>query len=109
VAIPAALSRVKKAAPFNRGGHGRKRKMKSLEDYRHLEKRYVEQKLHVYSRMLINFCIKHGAATLLLINQQEKEDSAKEDRYLLQNWSYYSLKDKISYKAELAGIQVIVE
>jgi len=89
--------------------HGRKRKMKSVEDYRHMEKRYVDQKLHVYSRMLIDFCIKHGAATLLLLNQEEKEEMAKEDHYLLHNWSYYSLKEKISYKAALAGIQVIVE
>ena len=109
LAIQAAVNRVKKAVPFIGGGHGRKRKMKSLEDYRHMEKRYVEQKLHVYSRMLIDFCVKHHAATLLLINQQEKEEIAKEDHYLLQNWSYYSLKDKISYKAEKAGIQVIVE
>ena len=109
LAIQAAMQRVKKAVPYNRGGHGRKRKMKSLEDYQHLEKRYVEQKLHLYSRMLINFCIKHRAATLLLVNQQEKEEIAKEDSFLLKNWSYYSLKEKISYKAEKAGIQLIVE
>lgn len=109
LAIQAAICRVKKAIPFNRGGHGKKRKMKSLEDYQHLEKRYVEHKLHVYSRMLIDYCIKHGAATLLLVNQQQKEEIAKEDPFLLQHWSYYSLKEKISYKSEKAGIQLIVE
>lgn len=109
LSIQAAVNRMKKAVNFNSGGHGRKKKMKSLEDYRHMEKRYVEQKLHVYSRMLIDFCIKHQAATLLLINQQEKEEIAKENHYLLQNWSYYSLKEKIGYKAAKAGIQVIVE
>lgn len=109
LAIQAAVNRVKKAVNFNSGGHGRKRKMKSVENYRHMEKRYVEQKLHVYSRILIDFCIKHQAATLLLLNQQEKEEIAKEDHYLLQNWSYYSLKAKINYKAEKAGIQGIIE
>ena len=109
LAIQAAVNRVKKAAHFNSGGHGRKKKMKSVEDYRHMERRYVEQKLHVYSKMLIDFCLKNQAATLLLVNQQEKEEIAKEDHYLLQNWSYYSLKAKISYKAAKAGIQVIVE
>lgn len=109
LAIQAAVNRVKKVVNFNGGGHGRKRKLKSVEDYRHMEKRYVEQKLHLYSRMLIDFCVKHQAATLLLLNQQEKEEIAKEDHYLLQNWSYYSLKTKISYKAERAGIQVIIE
>jgi hypothetical protein len=109
LAIQAAVNRVKRAVPFNSGGHGRKRKMKSVEDYRHMEKRYVDQKLHVYSRMLIDFCIKHGAATLLLLNQEEKEEIAKEDHYLLQNWSYYNLKEKIGYKAAMAGIQMITE
>ncbi|MNK47391.1 hypothetical protein D3C87_662010 [compost metagenome] len=109
LAIRAAIYRVKKGASFNRGGHGRKRKMKSLDDYKQQEKRYVDYKLHVYSRMLINFCVKHNAATLLLVNQQAKEELAKEDPFLLQNWSYYSLKEKIGYKAEKAGIQLIVE
>jgi len=109
LAIKAAISRMQKGASFNCGGHGRKRKMKSLYDYWHMEKRYVEAKLHVYSRMLINFCLKHQAATILLVNQQAKEELAKENDFLLQNWSYFSLKEKISYKAEKAGIQVIVE
>ena len=109
LAIRAAVHRVQKGATFNRGGHGRKRKMKSLDDYRQMEKRYVEQKLHVYSRMLINFCLKHQAATLLLVNQRAKEEIAKEDPFLLQHWSYYSLKEKINYKAKKAGIQLIVE
>lgn len=109
LAIKAAVHRVQKAVTFNRGGHGRKRKLKSLEDYQHQERRYVEYKLHVYSRMLIDLCVKHQAATLLLVNQQEKEEIAKEDSFLLRNWSYHSLKDKISYKAEKAGIQVVVE
>lgn len=109
LAIRAARHRVQKGSAFNRGGHGRKRKIKGLDDYRQLEKRYVEQKLHVYSRMLVDLCVKNRAATLLLVNQQAREEIAREDPFLLQNWSYYSLKDKISYKAEKAGIQVIIE
>ncbi|WP_111633886.1 hypothetical protein [Pedobacter cryoconitis] len=109
LAIQAAIHRVKKAVAFNRGGHGTKRKKKCLDDYQHQEKRYVEYKLHVYSRKLIDLCVKHEAATLILVNQEQKEEIAKQDPFLLQNWSYYSLKDKINYKAEKAGIQVIVE
>lgn len=108
LAIQAAIHWVKEAVPDNRGGHGRKRKMKSLEDYQHLEKRDEEHKLHLYSRMLIDFCVKHKEATLFLVNQQEKEEIAKEDMFLIKNWSYYSLKEKISYKAEKAEIQLMV-
>lgn len=109
LAIQAAIHRLQKGATFNRGGHGRKRKMKSLEDYQHQEKKYVDYKLHVYSRRLIDLCVVNKAATLLLVNQQLKEELAKEDDFLLKNWSYYSLRDKINYKAEKAGVQVIVE
>lgn len=109
LAIQAAILRVKKGITFNRGGHGEKRKKKCLVDYQNNEKKYVEYKLHVYSRRLIDLCLKHQAATLILVNQQQKEEIAKEDPFLLQNWSYYSLKDKINYKAEKAGIQVIIE
>lgn len=59
--------------------------------------------------MLIDFCVKNHAATLLLVNQLEKEEIAKDDQFLLKNWSYYSLKEKITYKAAKAGIQLILE
>jgi len=109
LAIQAAIYRVKKAVTFNRGGHGRKRKRKSLEDYQHQERNYIDYKLHVYSRMLIDLCLKHEAATLILVNQELKEEIAKDDQFLLRNWSYYSLKEKIAYKADRAGIQLVVE
>lgn len=66
-------------------------------------------KLHLYSRRLIDICVKHKAGTLLLINQHEKEAVAKEDEFLLRNWSYYGLKEKIAYKAKKVGITLIIE
>jgi len=44
-----------------------------------------------------------------LVNQSNKERLAKEDDFLLRNWSYYGLMEKIKYKAKLAGIHVIIE
>lgn len=109
LAIQAALRRAQKSSPYNRGGKGRKRKLKAAEDYMQLEKRYTEQKLHLYSRRLIDLCVKHQAATLLLVNQQQKEETAKEDEFLLRNWGFSGLKSKITYKANKAGIMVIEE
>lgn len=109
LAIQAAVQRLKKAVSFNRGGHGQKRKRASLQDYKHQEQKYVEYKLHVYSRRLIDLCVKHGAATLILVNQEQKEEIAKDDPFLLKNWSYCSLREKIAYKADRAGIQLVVE
>jgi len=109
MAIQAARHRLQKASAFNKGGRGRKRKMKSLEHYNDKEKNYVDSKLHLYSRRLIELCVKTQAGTLLLVNQSNKEELAKDDEFLLRNWSYYGLIEKIKYKAKMVGINVIVE
>ena len=109
VAIQNACSRLQAGFAYNKAGHGRKRKMKSLNDYQELEKNYVAHKLHVYSRRLIDLCVKHHAATLLLVDQELKEELAKADGFLLRNWSYYGLKEKIAYKANMAGITLICD
>lgn len=109
MAIQAARHRIQKAAAFNRGGHGRKKKLKSLDSFKEKEKQYVDNRLHLYSRRLIDICVKSEAGTLLLVNQSNKEEVAKEDGFLLRNWSYYGLVEKIKYKAEMNGINVIME
>ena len=109
LAIQQALHRRQQAATYNRSKNGLARKLQHLERYRGAEKRYVNYKLHVYSRRLIDLCIKHRVATLLLMGQQQQEAAAREDAFLLRNWSYCSLKDKIAYKARKAGIALVVE
>jgi IS605 OrfB family transposase len=109
LAIQSARRRLQKAAAYNSGGRGRKKKMQALDRFTEAEKNYVNSRMHVYSRRLIDICVKHGAATLILTGQQDKEETAKEDEFLLRNWSYHALKEKISYKAEKAGIAIIVE
>lgn len=109
LAIQSAKQRLQSAVPYNKGGHGKKRKLRSLNKYSDAEKRYVRNKLHLYSRRLIDFCIKHQAGTLLLVNQASKEEIARGEPFLLRNWSYYDLVTKIKYKAAKAGIEVIME
>ncbi|GAA4906143.1 hypothetical protein [Mucilaginibacter defluvii] len=109
LAIQAAMNRVQQTTGTARGGHGRARKMKALDRFSKAEYDYVQQKLHVYSRRLIDHCVDNGAGTLLLTHQQDKEAAAKEDAFLLRNWSYHSFKEKIMYKAAKAGILVISE
>lgn len=109
LAIQAARSRVLASVYSNRAGHGKKRKRKPLEHYRHMERDYVAHKLNVYSKRLIDVCLKHCAATLILTRQQDKEDIAKTEPFILRNWSYAGLKDLIAFKAEKAGITLIVE
>lgn len=109
IAIQNARRRLQKAAPYIKSGKGRKRKLKPVTEYGDYEQRYINSKLHLYSKMLIDMCIKNQAATLVLTNQEQKEDIAKTDEFLLRNWSYYGLKEKIVYKAKKAGITLITE
>lgn len=109
LAIQSARQRVQHGITYARSQHGRRRKLKGLDQFKRKEQNYVAYKLHLYSRRLIELCIKNKAATLLLVNQQSKEEAAQADDFLLRNWSYYSLKEKIFYKAAKAGIEVIIE
>ena len=109
LAIQAAVARTQKGTATHRGGHGCARKLKSLDKYRGAEARYIQQKLHVYSRRLIDCCIKHNAGSLVLVNQTEAAELTQADQFLLRNWSYGALKQKITYKAAKAGITIIEE
>lgn len=97
---------------YSVGGKGRKKKCQAIERWHDKEKNYVDTKLHTYSRMLVDIAIKHGCGKIVLLNQEPREDKAKEDNqngepFVLRNWSYYGLKEKISYKAKMVGIKVV--
>lgn len=110
--IQEAVRRCQKNNRFSVGGKGRKKKCQAIERWHDKENNYVDTKLHTYSRMLVNLAVKHGCGTIALLNQKPREDKAKEDNlngepFVLRNWSYYGLKEKISYKAKMVGIKVV--
>ena len=91
--------------PFWKRGKTQK---KALYNRENIESRYVNHRLHLYSKQLIDFCIEQQASTLILKNQEDKIGIAKEQKFVLRNWSYYELQAKIKYKAEKAGIELII-
>jgi hypothetical protein len=109
LAIQAAIRRKRKAMAFMNQKSRRHLRKTSIDQLIQSEKRYVSHKQHVYSKRLIDICLKNKAATLLLADQTEKEQQAKEDPFLFRNWGYYGLKQKIERKAEKVGIVVLVE
>lgn len=108
LAIQASQKRIQTGIAYARSGNGAKRKQKALYRTENLESRYVSHRLHVYSRQLIDFCIRQQAGTLILKNQEDKISIAKEQEFVLRNWSYYELQAKIKYKAQKAGIELII-
>lgn len=109
LSIQAAIQRKQNAMSFMNNQAKKRFKKNTIENLRDAEKRYVNQKQHVYSRRLIDLCLKNQAATLLLVDQQEKEEQVSNDPFLLRNWGYGGLKQKIERKAAGAGITVIIE
>src|SRR3546814_14099550 len=87
LAIQAARHRLQRGSTYNRSGKGRQRKLKSLDDWDAKEKQYVDSRMHLYSRRLIDLCVTSEAGTLRLVHQQQTEQVAKEEEFLLRNWS----------------------
>lgn len=112
--IQEAVKRCQINNKYSVGGKGRKKKNKALERFQDKEKNYVDTKLHTYSRMLVDMAIKHECSEIVLMKQKEREVKAKEDNaeekpFVLRNWSYYGLKEKIQYKSKMYGIKLTVE
>jgi len=117
--IQEAVWRCQKQNKYSTGGKGRKRKCQAIERYHEKEMNYVDTKLHTYSRELVDLAIKHKCSEIVLMSQKKREEKAKKDNaveeknnheeFVLRNWSYYGLKEKISYKCKMAGIKLIEE
>lgn len=108
LAIQASLKRAVVGADYCRSDKGTRRKLKATEKLKKAESNYVNNRLHLYSKMLIDLCLEHKAGTLILADQQEKMEVAKTEEFVLRNWSYHNLMTKIKYKADKAGIELIM-
>jgi hypothetical protein len=109
LAIQEAMHRTQSALAGSRGGKGRKKKLRALKRYEHLEKNYVRTRLHQYAARLIDLCRSEGAGTLVLKGQTEKAVAAQDEPFLLRNWGYYGLIEKIRHKAAKYEIKVLIE
>ncbi len=109
LAIQAARLRLQRSLRYAKGGKGRAKKLSALKRFEKKELSYIDSKLHLYSRKLIDICLKTQSGNLLLVNQTAKEESANEDELMLRNWSYGGLIEKIRYKAKAVGINLIIE
>lgn len=114
IQIQEAVKRCQINNKYSVGGKGRKKKNKALDRFHDKEKNYVDTKLHTYSRMLVDLAVKQECSEIILMNQKEREEIAKDDNlkgkpFVLRNWSYYGLKEKIQYKSDMYGIKLTVQ
>ena len=97
--------RLQKNLQQTAGGHGRRDKLKKLEDFSQKEKNFVQTYNHTISKQIVEFAIKHGCGTINIENLQGISNEIK-NKFILRNWSYYQLVSMIKYKADKHGIKV---
>lgn len=84
-------------------GHGTKTRLKPLEKLSGKIARFKDTKNHCWSRYIIDEAIKNNCGTI----QMEDLSGIAEDNVFLKTWTYYDLQQKITYKAQEAGIKVV--
>lgn len=112
--IQEAVKRCQINNKYSVGGKGRKKKCKAIERWHDKENNYVDTKLHTYSRLLVDLAVKHKCSEIVLMRQEHREDAAKDenadgDNFVLRNWTYFGMKEKIAYKCKKYGIKLTIE
>ena len=88
----------------NRHGHGRNTLLKSLNNLESKIANFKDLTNHRYSKFIIDYAIENGCGTI----QLEDLTGISSDDAFLNNWSYFDLQNKIKYKADEYGINVVM-
>jgi IS605 OrfB family transposase len=94
--------RLQRSLSYAKGGHGRKKKLKSLDKFKNKERHFVQTYNHMVSKRIIDFALKHHAKYINI----EYLEGYNIEEFFLRNWSYYELQQYIKYKAAKYGIEV---
>lgn len=94
--------RLQKSLANTSGGHGREKKLKSLERMKKTEAHFVETYCHMVSKRVVDFALRNSAKYINVENLTGYDT----DDFILRNWSYYKLQEYITYKAAKYGIEV---
>ncbi|MFD6507991.1 RNA-guided endonuclease TnpB family protein [Bacillus sp. NPDC060175] len=94
---------LQRALQSSKGGKGRKKKLKALDQFKEKEKNYITTYNHFISKKIISLAVQYGVEQINLELLTLKETQKKS---LLRNWSYYQLQQFIEYKANREEISI---
>lgn len=89
---------------YEKGGHGRKAKLQKLDRISRAEHNYVDTLYHQFSKRVIDFALQNDCG---IIKMEDLTGIRNVSNVLADSWGYFDLQQKISYKAEQAGIMVV--
>lgn len=96
---------------LTQSGHGRKHRMKALEQLREKERNWVQTENHRISREVVELAKRWQVEAIQMehlkgFGRNEDGEVQEKHKRLLGRWSYFELQKDIEYKAERAGIKV---
>lgn len=100
-----SLSIASKHSSDNATGHGYKRRMKKANYVGDKYNRFKDTYNHKVSKYIVDLAYKYGVKNIQMEDLSGFSEHQSES--LLKNWSYYDLQNKIKYKAEEKGINII--
>lgn len=98
------LQRSRKWAGDGSVGHGTKTRIKPLRLLGPIISNYKDTENHKYSKSIVNEAVSLGVGVI----QMENLNGIGKKRKALRDWTYNDLQQKIKYKAEEKGIEVII-
>lgn len=98
------LQRSRKWAGEGSVGHGTKTRIKPLETLRETISNFKKTENHKYSKFIVDEAVRLGAGII----QMEDLSGISDTDTFLKDWTFYDLQQKIKYKAEEKGIEVLV-
>lgn len=87
-------------------GHGRNTRCKPVDRIGSRIANFRNTKNNAWSREIVNIAVKNGCGTIQM--EDLSGVSSGSAPMFLRNWTYYDLQNKIRYKAESEGIEVIL-
>lgn len=93
----------------SRRGHGKNTFLKPLTKLKGKIANFKETKNHQWSSSIIKEAIKNDCGVIQMekLTGISENASKKKENVFLKNWTFFSLQEKIKYKAENIGIKVI--
>lgn len=103
--------RIQANARKNQGGHGRKKKLKTLDRFKEYEANWTRNYNHYISSEIVKFAVDNHAKYINIENlegfgKDKNGKSISSKIFVLRNWTYYQLQQYIEYKAARYGIIV---
>lgn len=105
-AMRRSMSKARVYAGDGSVGHGRDTRVRPVDKIGHRIANFRDTKNNAWSREIVDIAVKNGCGTIQMEDLSGISGGACQR--FLKNWTYYDLQQKIRYKAQASGIDVVM-